>query len=156
MTRIELDLSRVTTPRELHEVFASRLAFPDSYGHNWDAFWDLISSDCPLPDELAIRDFERVERDMPREVERLLTCLADYANSGRVCLIVRVADASASECAECESPFAESPMTGLCAECAHVLYGYPACTHEFAAGTACQKCGWNGSRTDYVRSLLTK
>lgn len=57
-------------------------------------------------------------------------------------------------CDECESEhFADaSPMEGLCAACAHALYGYPACAHLFDEGR-CQRCGWDGSRSDYLRAL---
>lgn len=47
------------------------------------------------------------------------------------------------ECGSCY--FADaSAMAGLCPECAHRLYGYPACTHEFHHGR-CHHCGWDGS-----------
>lgn len=57
-------------------------------------------------------------------------------------------------CDECGSSFrAEAAkMAGLCAECAHWLYGYPACAHEFAEGR-CVACGWDGSVSDYVRGM---
>jgi predicted RNA-binding Zn-ribbon protein involved in translation (DUF1610 family) len=58
-------------------------------------------------------------------------------------------------CDECQSPFfAElSSMMQLCPECAHHLYGYPSCTHIFI-DQQCAKCGWDGSRSDYLKSLL--
>jgi len=40
-------------------------------------------------------------------------------------------------------------MAGLCAECAHRLYGYPACPHEFSEGR-CTKCGWDGSVSAFL------
>lgn len=43
-------------------------------------------------------------------------------------------------------------MEALCAECAHWLYGYPACPHDMANGR-CRKCGWDGTVSDYVASL---
>ncbi|MBK8006969.1 MAG: hypothetical protein IPK12_24725 [Gemmatimonadetes bacterium] len=58
-------------------------------------------------------------------------------------------------CEECGSGFvrAHSGMAALCAECAHVLYGYPACGHVMVAGR-CATCGWDGSRSAYVRGRL--
>ncbi len=45
-------------------------------------------------------------------------------------------------------------MASLCPECAHRLYGYPACNHEMAAldsgGARCARCGWNGSTSEYL------
>ena len=58
-------------------------------------------------------------------------------------------------CDECGSQFAaeQSKMENLCNECSHILYGYPRCDHEFRNGK-CKKCGWNGSRSAYVESLI--
>ncbi|MGD2134311.1 MAG: hypothetical protein PVI23_16090 [Maricaulaceae bacterium] len=57
-----------------------------------------------------------------------------------------------SVCDECGSGFirAASPMTGLCAECAHQLYGHSPCAHAFENGR-CSKCGWDGSTSDYLK-----
>ena len=49
-------------------------------------------------------------------------------------------------CNECGSQFfpESSCMDALCPECAHILYGYPACAHTFADGR-CSKCHWDRS-----------
>jgi predicted RNA-binding Zn-ribbon protein involved in translation (DUF1610 family) len=54
-------------------------------------------------------------------------------------------------CDECGSRFIaeRSAMAGLCAECAHRLYGYQACPHAFEDGR-CTLCGWDGSVSDYL------
>jgi hypothetical protein len=54
-------------------------------------------------------------------------------------------------CDECGSPFfvSASHMASLCPECAHYLYGTPACAHELVAGH-CTRCGWNGSESPFV------
>lgn len=63
-----------------------------------------------------------------------------------------------NRCGECESRyFADSSkMAKLCPECAHALYGYLNCPHEMAATEAgdsrCNKCGWDGSVSTYLRS----
>ena len=58
-------------------------------------------------------------------------------------------------CDECGSAYlaSSSQMASLCPECAHILYGYPNCEHVFRAGK-CVKCLWDGSRSEYIRSLL--
>ena len=60
-----------------------------------------------------------------------------------------------SVCSECGSKYYEkaSPMRSLCPECAHILYGYPPCEHNFV-GKRCQKCYWDGSHSKYIKSLL--
>jgi NMD protein affecting ribosome stability and mRNA decay len=54
-------------------------------------------------------------------------------------------------CDECGSGFirARSAMAGLCAECAHRLYGYPPCPHDVEAGR-CVRCGWDGSVSQFL------
>lgn len=61
-------------------------------------------------------------------------------------------DEAEPECDECGSTFiaARSAMSGLCAECAHQLYGYPACAHDFENGR-CRHCGWDGSVSEFLR-----
>lgn len=54
-------------------------------------------------------------------------------------------------CDECGSTFhgESSRIAALCPECAHHLYGYPACEHRMVAGR-CETCGWDGSVSDYI------
>lgn len=60
-------------------------------------------------------------------------------------------------CDECGSTyFADSSaMSSLCTECAHHLYGYPVCEHDFREHR-CTRCGWDGSRSEYIRGLLAR
>ncbi len=57
-------------------------------------------------------------------------------------------------CDECGSDYlaVTSHMASLCSECAHWLSGYPRCVHQFNSGR-CEKCGWNGSVSAYLRKL---
>ena len=59
-------------------------------------------------------------------------------------------------CDECGSQYfaGTSKMAALCPECAHILYGYDPCQHEFNGGR-CTKCYWDGSVSDYVTTLKT-
>ncbi len=58
------------------------------------------------------------------------------------------------QCDECGSVYraSKSQMAALCPECAHYLYGYPNCAHEFEHGR-CVLCHWDGSVSDYVKTL---
>jgi predicted RNA-binding Zn-ribbon protein involved in translation (DUF1610 family) len=62
------------------------------------------------------------------------------------------ADTTEPTCDECGSRFVadRSATAGLCAECAHRLYGYPPCAHVFADGR-CAHCGWDGSVSAFLR-----
>jgi predicted RNA-binding Zn-ribbon protein involved in translation (DUF1610 family) len=63
--------------------------------------------------------------------------------------------AERKRCDECGSDYiaASSQMMQLCPECVHHLYGYPKCAHAFD-GNRCSKCGWDGSRSDYIQRLI--
>lgn len=43
---IVLDLTNCKNLWELHERIRVAFDFPEWYGKNWDAFWDLLWSDC--------------------------------------------------------------------------------------------------------------
>ena len=56
-------------------------------------------------------------------------------------------------CSECKSEFytATSEMKNLCPECAHYLYNYKNCDHQFENGR-CVKCFWNGNHSNYIKN----
>ena len=60
-------------------------------------------------------------------------------------------------CCECASLFdaRRSEMSELCPECAHLIYGYANCSHEFS-GQRCVLCRWDGSRSEYTENLASK
>lgn len=57
-------------------------------------------------------------------------------------------------CDECGSLYvvSQSRMAHLCPECAHYLYGYPKCEHNFLHGY-CSLCHWDGSVSNYIQTL---
>ena len=59
------------------------------------------------------------------------------------------------ECNECGSAYFvdASKTSALCPECAHHLYGYPNCSHNWVNGH-CSLCGWDGSRSEYIRKVI--
>ena len=50
---ITLDLTGCKYLGELHQRIKKAFDFPDFYGENWSAFWDLLSSECDA-DEVKI------------------------------------------------------------------------------------------------------
>ena len=50
---ITLDLTGCKYLGELHERIRTAFDFPEWYGENWDAFWDLLWSECDA-DEVVI------------------------------------------------------------------------------------------------------
>ena len=43
---VKLDLTGCESLLEIHERIRKAFDFPDWYGKNWDAFWDLLSFEC--------------------------------------------------------------------------------------------------------------
>ena len=46
MRKATIDLTDCKYLMELHERIRKALDFPEWYGKNWDAFWDLLHREC--------------------------------------------------------------------------------------------------------------
>ena len=57
-------------------------------------------------------------------------------------------------CDECKSEYFRhsSKMEALCPEGAYLLYGYKNCKHHFQ-NQRCLHCYWDGSQSEYIRSM---
>ena len=44
MKQVTIDCTRMTNPDEVHDLFSQALDFPDWYGRNLDALYDMLSS----------------------------------------------------------------------------------------------------------------
>ena len=51
---ITLDLTDCKYLGELHERIRAAFDFPEWYGANWDAFWDLLWSECDADEVLVV------------------------------------------------------------------------------------------------------
>ena len=72
-----IDFAGVTSEREVHEVFARSLRFPSFYGHNWDAFCDVLTGfDC-FPRRLILSSTAHLCAAVPRAYEQLQACFTD-------------------------------------------------------------------------------
>jgi ribonuclease inhibitor len=82
MARKELvvfDLSGIASVRDLHMLMASTLGFPDWYGPNWDAFWDVIIGLVEMPRRLRLIGWESFAQRFPRDAWIMKKCLDDLA-----------------------------------------------------------------------------
>ena len=70
MKIIELDLTGCKYWSELHERIRKAFGFPEWYGKNWSAFWDLMWSECDA-DKLIIKG----EHTMPKEFAEQLAIM---------------------------------------------------------------------------------
>ena len=70
MKIIELDLTGCRYLAEIHERIRVAFDFPEWYGKNWSAFWDLLWSECDA-DKVIIRG----ELTLPKEFEEFLSVM---------------------------------------------------------------------------------
>ena len=65
MKEIILDLTDCKYLGELHERIRVAFDFPEWYGANWSAFWDLLWSECDA-DEVSVQG----EHSLPKEFDK--------------------------------------------------------------------------------------
>lgn len=75
-----IDLTTISTKNELHEALASAFGFPEGMGRTWDSFWDCVTSDWPLPDEVVLKGLDHVEAQLPEDARQLLEIFTEYNN----------------------------------------------------------------------------
>lgn len=83
---ITLDLTGCKYLGELHEWIRAAFDFPEWYGENWDAFWDLLWSECDA-DEVVIvgektlsEEFNSQLKDMHEMLDDLVKERDDDSN----------------------------------------------------------------------------
>ena len=55
---MEINLGNLNDKKEIHKIFKEKFNFPDYYGENFDAFWDLISENKNiLPNKIIFKNF---------------------------------------------------------------------------------------------------
>ncbi len=76
MKIIELDLTGCKTPFDLHERIRVAFHFPAWYGKNWDAFWDLLWSECDA-NKVIIRGEGSLPKEFKEELYKMHEALDD-------------------------------------------------------------------------------
>jgi RNAse (barnase) inhibitor barstar len=79
---MNVDVSKASSPEELHALLAKAFGFPDYYGQNWDAFDECIR-DVSVPDSIAISGIEQLRSHFPRDAKLLHQCLSGFAQESR-------------------------------------------------------------------------
>ena len=64
---ITLDLTDCKYLGELHERIRTAFDFPEWYGANWDAFWDLLWSECDA-DEVVIVGEQTMSKEFNNQI----------------------------------------------------------------------------------------
>lgn len=73
---ITLDLSDCKYLDEMHQRIKESFDFPDYYGENWDAFWDLLrgTRDNTI---VIIKGVASLSKALRKEVDKMIECLED-------------------------------------------------------------------------------
>jgi ribonuclease inhibitor len=76
--RIELDCALMTGRAETHEYLKQQLQFPDYYGRNLDALYDLLTSFCK-PLTIVLRNLDMIEGNLGGYGSALLATIREAA-----------------------------------------------------------------------------
>lgn len=77
MKTIELDLTGCQYLSEIHERIRIAFDFPEWYGANWDAFWDLLRSECDS-DKLIIKGTNTLTKEFDEHIAIFKETLDEY------------------------------------------------------------------------------
>ncbi len=74
---VKLDLTGCKYLGEIHRRIKEAFDFPDFYGENWDAFWDLLRSECDA-DIINIYGEDTVSKELRPSVEIMNRILKEF------------------------------------------------------------------------------
>ncbi len=74
---IILDLTDCPFTAEFHKRIKKAFDFPDYYGENWSAFWDLLSTEC-IAEELIIVGEGTLIKEFEPTIKKLHEILLRY------------------------------------------------------------------------------
>ena len=74
---ITLDLTGCKYLGEIHQRIKKAFDFPDFYGENWDAFWDLLWSECDA-DKIVIMGGKTVSEELRPSVKMIYKILKEF------------------------------------------------------------------------------
>ncbi|KRF13619.1 barstar family protein [Paenibacillus sp. Soil787] len=72
-----IDVSHITTYKELHLLLKKQLQFPDFYGMNWNAFWDGITGLIEMPKSLRFIGWNNLKTNLPDDAQIMQELLDD-------------------------------------------------------------------------------
>jgi len=68
---------------ELHQRIKKAFDFPDFYGENWDAFWDLLWSECDA-DKVVVLGEQTLPKEFDWHIRKLHEALQDNKDEHRL------------------------------------------------------------------------
>lgn len=76
MMTFTIDLTTVHSYYDLHEHLKEVFSFPDWYGRNMDALWDMLHCAFDEPTIIEVRGVNSVRKDLKDVVQRLRLVLS--------------------------------------------------------------------------------
>ena len=74
---VTLDLTGCKYLGEIHQRIKKAFNFPDFYGENWDAFWDLLRSECDA-DKVIVVGGDSVSKELRASVQTMKGILEEF------------------------------------------------------------------------------
>ena len=74
---VTLDLTGCKYLGEIHQRIKKAFDFPDFYGENWDAFWDLLRSECDA-DKVMVVGGDSVSKELSTSVQTMKGILEEF------------------------------------------------------------------------------
>jgi ribonuclease inhibitor len=75
--KIKLPGKSISSLDEFYSEMAKKLRFPEHFGRNLDALWDVLTTDIKGPVELAWEDSELSKKSMGKDFEKVAALLRD-------------------------------------------------------------------------------
>ena len=73
-----IDFTNVKYYLEMHYVIKEALDWPDYYGRNWDAFWDLLTNMVGRPIYIEIIGIENIEKRFDNTAFKMIEILREF------------------------------------------------------------------------------
>ena len=67
---VTLDLTGCQSLGEIHQRIKKAFDFPDFYGQNWDAFWDLLRNECDA-NKIEVLGEDTVSKELEPSIEMI-------------------------------------------------------------------------------------
>ena len=75
--KVKLPGKSIRSLDEFYSEIGKKLRFPDYFGRNLDALWDVLTTDVQGPVELAWEDSEVSKKAMGKDFEKVAALLRD-------------------------------------------------------------------------------
>lgn len=75
---MRIDLAKINSIPQFHQVVKEELDFSSFYGMNWDAFWDSITSLTKMPQSLVFINWNDFENRFKRDASILKKIIDDF------------------------------------------------------------------------------